>query len=104
MLDFDFFEILDSVTIARSRKHIEKFYDTTAIGKFPERLAPKSHRPHLTDLKDAIGYNEIFEQLARLNLDIYRPSHYILPSCVEKYAELYDDNKVSMGFTQANRE
>lgn len=35
-LDFDFFELLDSVTIARSRKHIEKYYDTNEIGKFPE--------------------------------------------------------------------
>ena len=79
-------------------------YDTTAIGKFPERLPPKSHRPHLTDLKDAISYNEIFEQLTKLNLDIYRPSHYILPSRMEKYAEMYGDNKVNVGFTQSNRE
>ena len=104
MLDFDFFEVLDSVTIARSRKHIEKYYDTAAIGKFPERLPPKSHRPHLTDLKNAISYNEIFEQLTKLNLDIYRPSYYILPSRMEKYAELYGDNKVNVGFTQSNRE
>lgn len=104
MLDFDFFEVLDSVTIARSRKHIEKYYDTTSIGKFPERLVPKSHTPHLTDLKDAISYNEIFEQLTKLNLDIYRPSHYILLSRMEKYAELYGDNKVNVGFTQASRE
>lgn len=104
MLDFDFFEVLDSVTIARSRKHIEKYYDTTSIGKFPERLIPKSYTPHLTDLKDAISYNEIFEQLTKLNLDIYRPSHYILSSRMEKYAELYGDNKVNVGFTQASRE
>ena len=63
MLDFDFFELLDSVTIARSRKHIQKYYDTSAIGTFPTRLKPISLRPHLTDLKDAINYNEIFEQL-----------------------------------------
>lgn len=104
MLDFDFFEVLDSVTIARSRKHIEKYYDTAAIGKFPNRLKPISHSPNLTDLNDAIGYNEIFEQLSQLNLDIYRPSHYILPSKIEKYAALYEDNKVNIGFTQENRE
>ena len=63
MLDFDFFEVLDSVTIARSRKHIEKYYDTADIGKFPTRLKPISKRPPLTDLKTAINYNEIFEQL-----------------------------------------
>ncbi len=104
MLDFDFFEVLDSVTIARSRKHIEKYYDTTDIGKFPTRLKPISLRPPLTDLKSAINYNEIFDQLTQLRLTIYTPTHYILPSKLEKYAELYEDNKVNVGFTQANRE
>ena len=104
MLDFDFFEVLDSVTIARSRKHIQKYYDTTDIGTFPFRLPPISKAPPLTDLSDAIGYNEIFEQLMLLTLSIYTPSHYILPSKIEKYAELYEDNKVNIGFTQANRE
>lgn len=103
-MDFDFFELLDSVTIARSRKHIEKYYDTSAIGTFPERLPPKSHRPHLTNLKDVINYSEIFEEITKLNLDLYCPSHYILPSCIEKYAELYKDNTINVGFTQANRE
>lgn len=104
MLDFDFFEVLDSVTIARSRKHIQKYYDTTDIGTFPVRLKPISLRPHLTDIKEAINYNEIFEQLMLLTLSIYTPTHYILPSKTEKYAEIYDDNKVNVGFTQANRE
>ena len=104
MLDFDFFEVLDSVTIARSRKHIQKYYDTSDVGTFPTRLPPVSLRPHLTDLKEAINYNEIFEQLMLLTLTIYTPTHYILPSKMEKYAELYGDNKVNVGFTQANRE
>ena len=104
MLDFDFFEVLDSVTIARSRKHIQKYYDTSDVGSFPKRLSPISLRPHLTDLKEAINYNEIFEQLMLLTLTIYTPTHYILPSKMEKYAELYGDNKVNVGFTQANRE
>lgn len=104
MLDFDFFEVLDSVTIARSRKHIQKYYDTTDIGNFPTRLKPISLSPQLTDLKQAINYNEIFEQLMLLTLSIYTPSHFILPSKIEKYAELYEDNKVNVGFTQANRE
>lgn len=104
MLDFDFFEVLDSVTIARSRKHIQKYYDTTDIGTFPTRLKPISLRPQLTNLKEAINYNQIFEQLMKLDLTIYMPSHFILASKVEKYAELYQDNKVNVGFTQANRE
>lgn len=104
MLDFDFFEVLDSVTIARSRKHIQKYYDTSDIGTFPTRLKPISLRPPLTSLKKAINYNEIFEQLTQLSLSIYTPTHFILPSKMEKYAELYEDNKVNVGFTQANRE
>lgn len=104
MLDFDFFEVLDSVTIARSRKHIQKYYDTAEIGTFPTRLKPISLRPPLTNLKEAINYNEIFEQLMHLSLTIYTPTHFILPSKMEKYAKLYEDNKVNIGFTQANRE
>ena len=104
MLDFDFFEVLDSVTIARSRKHIQKYYDTSSIGTFPTRLKPLSLRPELTDLKRAISYNEIFEQLTMLGLWIYAPTQYIQKSKLEKYAALYEDNKVNIGFTQSNRE
>lgn len=101
MLDFDFFEVLDSVTIARSRKHIQKYYDTSDIGTFPTRLKPKSLRPCLTKKKSAINYNEIFEQLMLLNLNIYRPSHFIQASKMSKYSELYDD---SGSLTQVGRE
>ena len=87
MLDFDFFRLLDAVTIARSRKHIQQYYDTTDIGTFPERLKPISRQPHLTDLDTAINYNEIFEQLQLLHLAIYAPSAFILPSQLWKYKE-----------------
>lgn len=87
-LDFDFFELLDSVTIARSRKHIKKYYNTEKIGKFPERLKPISLRPKLTDLNDAINYNEIFGVLMLLSLCIYTPSSYIFPSKLQKYIDL----------------
>ena len=89
-LDFDFFELLDSVTIARSRKHIETFYDTSEIGKFPERLKPISVHSPLTQRNDVIGFNEIFAQLSSLNLSVYAPVSYILPSRLAKYEELYD--------------
>ena len=86
-LDFDFFEVLDSVTIARSRKHIEKYYNMAEIGSFPERLKPISLRPQLTDLDNAINYNEIYEQLMELNLHIYMPTAFVFPSCLDKYVD-----------------
>ena len=101
-LDFDFFELLDSVTIARSRKHIEKYYNTAAIGEFPERLKPVSCRPHLTDLSDAINYSEIYDILIGLNLSIYTPSNFIQPSRIAKYIELTHNKGDTL--TQKGRE
>lgn len=101
-LDFDFFELLDSVTIARSRKHIEKYYDTNGIGKFPERLKPISLRPCLTDLSNAISYNQIYEQLMQLSLCIYTPSNYIFPSRLQKYKDLTHNKGENL--TQTGRE
>ena len=94
MLDFDFFRLLDAVTIARSRKHIQQFYDTTDIGTFPARLKPISRQPQLTDLDTAINYNEIFEQLQLLHLAIYAPSAFIQPSKLSKYR---DDEESTTG-------
>ena len=96
-LDFDFFEVLDSVTIARSRKHIERYYDTSEIGKFPERLKPISLRPNLTDLNQAIDYNQIYELLSFLTLCIYTPSDYIFPSKLDKYMDRGKANLTMQG-------
>lgn len=102
-LSYDFFNLLDSVTIARSRKHITRYYDTKAIGSFPERKTPLSFRPALVK-NGAVNYKEIFSKLDELELSIYTPTEFILHSRLPKYAELFDDNKVNTGFTQANRE
>ena len=102
MQDFDFKEELDSVTNARSRRHIEKYYDTTDIGKFPERLKPISLRPCLTDLGNAINYNQIYELLISLNLSIYTPTYYIMPSRLSKYEDLTHNKGTSL--TQKGRE
>ena len=99
MLSFDFFQVLDAVTIARSRKHIEKYYDTADIGKFPTRLRPISKRPHLTDLDDAITYRDISGQLYDLNLGVYAPSAYILPSKRDKYEIEKDGSGVHLGMS-----
>lgn len=101
-LDFDFFELLDSVTIARSRKHIEKYYNTAEIGKFPERKKPISLRPQLTDFDSAINYNQIYGLLMMLSLCIYTPSNYIFPSKMKKYIDI-THNKAD-NLTQSGRE
>ena len=89
-LDFDFFELLDSVTIARSRRHITTFYDTKEIGEFPSRRKPFSFHCKLTDRPDVMGFNDIFLQLTALKLGVYTPVSYILPSRLPKYEDIYD--------------
>jgi len=84
-LDFDFFTVLDSVTIARSRKHIQRYYDMSVIGAFPTRLKPISHRPPLTNLPSAINYADIYISLMNLNLSVYSPMAFVQPSAREKY-------------------
>lgn len=101
-LDFDFFEVLDSVTIARSRKHIEKYYNLDKIGKFPERMKPISKYPKMTDLKDAINYNQIYNELRKLSLCVYTPSDYIFPTKLDKYIDLTQSKGKNL--TQKGRE
>lgn len=103
ILDFDFFQILDSLTIARSRKHITTYYDTTAIGEFPKRNIPISIESPLT-VAGGIDFKTIADQLSLLNLAFYSPLSYILPSKVEVYALLYDKEVKSGKFTQVDRE
>jgi SNF2 family DNA or RNA helicase len=105
-LDFDFFELLDSVTIARSRKHIEQFYDTSELGGFPERRKPRAFHPPLTERDDVIGFNEIYARLSTLQLAVYAPVNYILPSRLARYEALYDTEVAGGGgrLRQADRE
>ena len=99
MIDFDFFELLDAVTIARSRKHIQAFYDNSEIGPFPERRPPLSIREPLTDLSDVPSFNEIFEQLDTLTMCVYTPLAYVFPSRRAKYEDLYN---VTSGTARSN--
>lgn len=99
MLDFDFFEVLDQVTVARSRKHIRQYYDMSALGPFPRRLSPISKRPKLSTLENAINYHEIYEELESLTLAVYIPSAYLHQSKAGKYA-----NAERGGLTLAGRE
>ncbi len=103
-LDQDFFEVLDSVTIARSRKHIEKSYNMAEIGKFPKRLDPDNRYPAIT-LDDSLGlnYDDIFSKLEHLFLSVYSPSKFIFPSKLEKYEQKYG-KKAGKGISLTGRE
>jgi len=95
--NFDFFKLLDSVTISRSRKHIEKYYDMEKIGKFPTRLKPITHRSEITKLPEVMNVTKIYTELSKLNMCIYSPFEYILATKKEMYSNKYDtkitDNK-----------
>ena len=104
--NFDFFKLLDSVTIARSRKHIQKYYNMESIGKFPTRLTPISLSPDITNIIGFMSIAEIAEKLTKLNMSVYSPFDYILPNKLPEYERIYDikvqDGKSS--FSQADRE
>lgn len=89
LLDFDFFEILDSLTIARSRKHITTYYDTTEIGQFPKRNKPQSIQSPLT-ADGSVNFEEIADALTILNLSIYTPLNYLLPGRKDAYKKMYE--------------
>lgn len=89
-LGIDFSILLDNVTIARSRKHITKFYDTLEIGKFPQRKTPKSYYCNLSDRMDIIHYNQIYRMILSMTMGYYAPTNYILASKITKYSEIYD--------------
>ncbi len=99
MLHFDFFELLDSVTIARSRRHIEQHYSLSDVGKFPTRLKPISEQPELTDI-EGVTFDEIFNRIDSLNMDVYTPMKYVFPSKLGKYVNL----ESAKGRSWANRE
>ena len=106
MLNFDYFKLLDSLTIARSRKHIEKYYNINDIGKFPKRLKPENVKEDIDILDDFPSFKEINNQILKLNLSVYAPIKYVLPHKRDYYNKLYD-TKAKGGkvlFKQMDRE
>lgn len=106
MMDLDYFKLLDTLTIARSRKHIEKYYDLAEIGEFPNRLDPINESSDIDIKKEFPTLNEINNEIERLNLSVFSPFLYILPQKREDYAKKYD---IAIGegksvFKQTDRE
>ena len=106
MLGFDYFKLLDLLTIARSRKHIEKYYGTNETGRFPERLKPINIKPDVDSAGEFRPIREINNEIRRLNLSAYAPMRYVLPHKQEAYDKKYS-TKLRAGdgfFRQADRE
>lgn len=104
MLEIDYFKLLDMLTIARSRKHIQKYYDTTSIGKFPERLKPINIKANIDSKDDFIPLSELNKLIRSLNLAIYSPIKYVLPSKIAEYSKKYDTDTGKSIFKQTDRE
>ena len=87
-LPSDFLELLDAVTIARSRKHIEQFYNTEAIGKFPRHLPARSELCAISTDPNAVKIKELNDALIARSFCVYTPTQYILSSRTAYYDEL----------------
>lgn len=89
MLGFDYFTLLDLLTIARSRKHVEKYYGTSETGRFPERLKPINIKPDVDRAGEFRSIREINSEIRRLNLAAYAPLRYVLPHKQMAYDKKY---------------
>ena len=106
MLGFDYFTLLDLLTIARSRKHIEKYYGTEETGRFPERLKPINIKSDVDQTGEFPSIHEINNEIRRLNLASYAPLRYVLPHKQAAYDKKYS-TEIRGGegyFRQADRE
>lgn len=104
VLGSGYFKILDMATIARSRKHIEKYYDNSKLGKFPNRLPPLTVNSSI-DTENNFTINELYERIGSLKLASYKPINYVKPEKKAFYEEKYDfKTKKGSTFKQVDRE
>ena len=106
MLGFDYFKLLDMLTIARSRKHVQRYYGTTETGKFPERLPPVNIKADVDLAGEFRPIREINDEIRRLTLGAYAPLRYVVPHKQAAYDEKYS-TKIRDGqsfFRQVDRE
>ncbi len=106
MLGFDYFKLLDLLTIARSRKHVEKYYGTQETGRFPERLKPVNIKPDVDKAGEFRSIREINNEIRRLNLSAYAPLRYVLQHKQAAYDAKYS-TRIRGGetfFRQVDRE
>jgi len=104
-LDGAYFRILDMLTIARSRKHIEKYYDTSNIGKFPTRLKPDTVHPEIDTKGKFRDIGQVYDEISTLTLASYTPLGYVRADKRDFYEEKYDmQTHTGSVFRQVDRE
>jgi hypothetical protein len=106
MLGFDYFTLLDLLSIARSRKHVEKYYGTIETGRFPDRLKPINFKPDVDRAGEFSSIRDINNEIRRLTLAVYAPLRYVLPHKQAAYDTKYS-TRIRGGesfFRQVDRE
>ena len=106
MLGFDYFSLLDLLTIARSRKHVERYYGLAETGRFPDRMKPINIKADVDRAGSFPAIRVINLEIRRLNLAAYAPLRYVLPHKQEAYDKMYSTEvKGGTGFfRQVDRE
>jgi hypothetical protein len=89
MLGFDYFSLLDHLTIARSRRHIEKYYGTAETGRFPGRLPPINIKADVDKAGEFQSIKEINLEIRRLKLASYAPLRYVKDDKLSAYDAKY---------------
>ena len=106
MIGFDYFKLLDLLTIARSRKHIQKYYGTEESGTFPNRLVPKNIKADVDVQRQFPAVRDINDEIRQLNLSAYAVMRYVFPHKKAAYERRYATS-IRGGestFRQADRE
>lgn len=103
-LDPSFFGLLDQLTIARSRRQIERFYDMAAIGKFPQRQPPLTASTPLDSKGEFPTYDAVNARILEFKLSLYNPSKFVKPEFETHYQEERVQNAKTQNFSQAKRE
>lgn len=104
-MNFDYFQLLDLLTIARSRKHIEKYYNLAEIGRFPERKRPINVKEDIDTEGLFPPLKDVNKTIQRLHLAAYSPLKYVLPEKREEYSKKYDiETEGGSIFKQIDRE
>ena len=101
----DFFQLLELLTISRSRKHITNYYNSSSIGSFPFKLPVDTYNPDIDTKREMLIFKDTLTTLEELLLSAYTPMRYIKPVYREIYLQKYQTiHKGRVIFTQEGRD